>query len=77
MIRKGTVTIRETESGWDLFWPHETKAEHHASATEALDAVKGMARVLVGGGVSSIFTVEWSPVSSVGRAAVAAVSSKD
>jgi hypothetical protein len=73
-ITKGTVTIRETESGWDLFWPKDTTPEHHDTAAEALHAVRVMGSVLVEGGVSSILTVEWFPASRVGHMAVKALS---
>jgi len=73
-MTKGTVKINETESGWDLFWPLETQPEHHDSAAEALHAVREMGAVLVGGGISSVLTVEWFTVSSVGRMAVKAIS---
>jgi hypothetical protein len=73
-ITKGTVTIRETESGWELLWPKESVPEHHATAAAALHAVRVMGSVLVGGGVSSILTVEWFPVSRIGHAAIKAIS---
>lgn len=73
-ITRGTVTIRETEGGWDLFWPTENTPEHHATAADALHAVRVMGSVLVEGGVSSILTVEWFPVSRVGHMAVKAIS---
>lgn len=73
-ITKGIVTIRETESGWDLFWPKETTPEHYESAADALHAVRVMGSVLVEGGVSSILTVEWFPISRMGHMAVKAIS---
>jgi hypothetical protein len=73
-ITKGVVTIREAETGWDLFWPNETQPEHHTSAAEALSAVRTMGLVLVAGGISSILTVEWFPISHVGHMAIKAIS---
>lgn len=74
-IETGRVSIRETEDGWDLTFP-TGDTEHHSTANEALQAVKNMGRVLCGGGVSTIFTVEWYPTSTLGRAVIESLQSR-
>lgn len=73
-IRASVVDIEEARDGskWILRWD-QGDPEDHASAAEALKAVRCRDRVMSDAGFSIITTVRWTAYTRIGLAAVRAL----
>lgn len=75
-METATAHISETGDRWALRWegrPSQPQREIYGTAAEALASVRDLGQTLAGVGVNTVYTVQWSTHTSLGRQIVEAL----